>query len=117
MRIIPLVLLSSLSLIDAAQAEEGVRKMLHDYDKGTLVEQNIMAANLNLIEMGMAYANAELSNHNQTPLYCTPVHLSLTGQQLVDILKHQVEDTTAVGNLPVGAVMIAALKKVFPCPQ
>jgi len=116
MRIIPLGLLCCLFLIGAALAEENnLRKLMQLYDKGTLADQKYVADELTLIELGMAYANAELSNHNRTPLYCTPVHLSLNGQQLVDILKQQLEITPAAGALPTAAVLLQALKRVFPC--
>jgi hypothetical protein len=114
MRTIPLAIVCCL-FSSAAQAEMDATKLLQTYDKATPVEQNIIAQNLNLVEMGMAYANAELTNHNRSLIYCTPAHLSLTGQQLVNILKNQLEETPAVGSLPFGAVMIAALKRVFPC--
>ena len=90
--------------------------MLQAYDKGSLKGKASIAEHLTLIEMGMAYSNASLKSDRQNPLYCTPKEPPLTGQLLVEIVRRQLETTPSAGNVEVGAVMIAALKRVFSCP-
>ena len=99
----------------SAHAEFSAREMLQAYDKGTLKGKASITEHIRLIEMGMAYSNTSLKNDHQNPLYCTPEQPVLTGQLLVEIVRQQLEKTPAAGNVDVGAVMMAALKRVFPC--
>ena len=100
----------------SAHAEFSAKEMLQAYDKGSLKGKASIAEHLTLIEMGMAYSNASLKSDRQNPLYCTPKEPPLTSQLLVEIVRRQLETTPSAGNVEVGAVMIAALKRVFSCP-
>ena len=99
----------------SAHAEFSAREMLQAYDKGTLKGKASITEHMRLVEMGMAYSNASLKNDHQNLLYCTPEQPILTGQLLVEIVRQQLEKTPAAGNVDVGAVMMAALKRIFPC--
>ncbi len=100
----------------SAYAEFSAKEMLQAYDKGRLKEKASIVEHLRLIEMGMAYSNASLKGDRQKPLYCTPKEPPLTGQLLVELVRRQLETTPSASNVEVGAVMITALKRVFPCP-
>ena len=91
--------------------------MLQSYDKGMVNGKANLVEHLRVIQMGMAYSNSSLKGDHQKPLYCTPEQPSLTGQLLVELVRQQLEKTPSAGNVEVGAVMMAALKRVFPCPD
>jgi len=93
------------------------KEMLQSYDKGTVKGKANIVEHLRVIQMGMAYSNSSLKGDHQKPFYCTPEQPSLTGQLLVELVRQQLEKTPSAGNVEVGAVMMAALKRVFPCPD
>jgi len=101
----------------SAHAEFSAKEMLQSYDKGTVKGKANIVEHLRVIQMGMAYSNSSLKGDHQKPLYCTPEQPSLTGQLLVELVRQQLEKTPSAGNVEVGAVMMAALKRVFPCPD
>jgi len=102
--------------LGVAHAESDVNKFLRGYDAGTLAERHRMSDYLSSIELGMSWVNVLLAeDRKERPLYCPPNTLALTGEQLVDILRKELEGSPEEGSRPLGLVLMTALQKAFPC--
>jgi hypothetical protein len=110
-------LVCALCLIStAARAEVDATKFLSTYDAlppGEVKQQ--LAQYLDYIEDGMGWANSVLQSRNDQQLYCLPPSLTLTGDQLVNMVRRKVQQIPKLGEEPVGLVMLFALQEVFPC--
>lgn len=51
-----------------------------------------------------------------SPLYCPPPKLSLTIEQVENILVRYVESKPSEAQDPIGFVMLKAFRDIFPCP-
>ena len=71
-----------------------------------------------LIAQGLSSANAYVTYYRKDPaLYCQPMELALTGEQVMDILKRAVEKDAALGHLSTGSAILRALQRTFPCQK
>jgi len=68
-------------------------------------EQGVSAAN--------SYNNAE--GRDDAVLYCVPTNILLKGDQLMDILRRQVEADPDLGTTVWQIALIEALREEFPC--
>ena len=104
-------------LSTAAHAEVDTATILRHYDEADLATKKYIAEKIADIENGMSWANADLLSRKQSPLYCPPQTMVLTGEQLIDILRREIKDEPWESTrLSFPAVLITALEKVFPCP-
>jgi len=108
-------------LSTAVHAEPDAPTFLKHYDEADLATKKSLERWISDIQNGMSWANAELLDRSQPPLYCPPDSLVLTGQQLVDILRREVtwrEVTTpgVVAKVAFPAVLLLALEKSFSLP-
>jgi hypothetical protein len=109
------VLIFSLCLLSVpACAEPDAARFLRDYDAAA--DKRPLLAYVNGIESGMGWINATLVNQHDQPVYCSPRNLGLTADQLVDIIRKQVESTPSLATSPVGLTLLFGLKDDFPCP-
>jgi hypothetical protein len=69
---------------------------------------------LNGLGQGFSWANTLLRDGKE-PLFCVPGKVALTVDQQVDILARYIQEIPADASLPVGGVMIHALRDAFPC--
>jgi hypothetical protein len=53
----------------------------------------------------------------QPELYCQPRALTLTGEQVIDILTRAVQKDPAIGKLDTGLGIFRALEDTFPCTK
>lgn len=107
-----------LMLPAAARADEYLTadKFLKLYDGGSESGRELAKLTITNIESGFGWMNAYLVNRRKEPAaYCSPKKLSLTGEQLVEILRDQLRERNALGDLPVGLVLLTSLERVFPC--
>jgi hypothetical protein len=77
--------------------------------------KRILGNHLSAIEEGFGWANAALNDRHEQKLFCQPGHLALTHDQLVDILRKEVEEVPPTGHMLVGLALLFALQRVFPC--
>lgn len=111
-----LAMFSVCFLSGVAHAEPEANKFLRDYDTGTEVTKHLMLDGLSQIELGMSWANVFIAeDRKERPLYCPPNTLVLTGEQLVDVLRREMEKSPDEGSRPVGFVLLFALQKEFAC--
>jgi hypothetical protein len=64
---------------------------------------------------GFSLANTAIARRGQSPLYCQPNNLVLTGEQIIDIISRFVEINPALEKATWEAVMLKALENLFPC--
>jgi hypothetical protein len=64
---------------------------------------------------GFSLANTAIARRGQSPLYCQPNNLVLTGEQIIDIIYRFVEINPALEKAVWEAVMLKALENLFPC--
>jgi hypothetical protein len=64
---------------------------------------------------GFSLANAAIARRGQSPLFCQPNNLALTGEQIIDIIYRFVEINPALEKATWEAVMLKALENLFPC--
>ena len=64
---------------------------------------------------GFSLANTAIVRRGQSPLYCQPDNLVLTGEQIIDIISRFVEINPALEKATWEAVMLTALENLFPC--
>jgi hypothetical protein len=64
---------------------------------------------------GFSLANTAIARRGQSPLYCQPNNLVLTGEQIIDIINRFVEINPALEKATWEAVMLEALENLFPC--
>jgi hypothetical protein len=63
---------------------------------------------------GFSWANTAIARRGQSPLYCQPNNLVLTGEQIIDIIYRFVEINPALEKATWKAVMLKALENLFP---
>jgi hypothetical protein len=63
---------------------------------------------------GFSLANTAIARRGQSPLYCQPNNLVLTGEQIIDIIYRFVEINPALEKATWEAVMLKALENLFP---
>ena len=79
--------------------------------------QDLAVVKITSMEAGVRRANEYLKAHNQTPLYCQPPQLALTGSQIADmILRAAEEKDSRVEAMDVPSALLFVLQKTFPCP-
>jgi hypothetical protein len=64
---------------------------------------------------GFSLANTAVARRGQSPLFCQPNNLVLTGEQIIDIIYRFVEINPALEKAVWEAVMLKALENLFPC--
>jgi len=99
-----------------ALLNEAANEFLQQYATASSELKGMFYRHVIDVEDGLSWANVSLKeDRKEQPLYCVPTGLSLTGGQLMNILQKDVEETPSHGKVPVGLVLLVALKKVFPC--
>jgi hypothetical protein len=106
-------------LSGVAQAESDTNNFLRDYDASPTAKKSLMSSGLSQLESGMSWANVFLvEGRKEQPIYCPPNTLTLTGDQLVSLLRRQLEKYPDEGSRPVGLVLMYGLQREFACqPQ
>jgi hypothetical protein len=98
-----------------AQAENDAKTFLQTYKTASLANQQSMRDDLKWVEIGISWVNVDLKTKHQRQLYCQPGKLSLTGEQLIDMLQKHVQEVPIAADYPFGLMLLEALIKVFPC--
>ena len=95
-----------------ARAEADARTFLQRIDAGEQIFLYVLDGYAN----GFGWANSELKERGQAPLFCPPEDLAITAEQTADILRRFVRERPQAGNAPAGLALLMALQNVFPCP-
>lgn len=86
---------------------------LHDEPLGLVSTETELSG----IQKGFIEANAFLAGtRKEPPMYCQPQTLSLTADQLVEMLKRGVKEEPALDDSGVAPALLAVMQHTFPCP-
>jgi hypothetical protein len=107
------ILLSGSTNAMAQQAD--VNAVLHDYDTGERIQRIVLEKTLTNMQSGISVANSTLIFKQQSPLYCPPQTLVMTGPEIVGLLRRGVKDSPLIGKQTVGVAIMMMLEKTFPC--
>ena len=112
-----LLLIFGLYLLSApALAEEAnAATFLAVYDAARPEDKAHLRNFVEALQNGVAWANAALKFQKQKPLYCEPEKLALTAEQVIDLIRKEVQARPSSGMFPWPAVMIRTLQNNFPC--
>jgi len=107
----------NVSAEDLSKAEVGsIRWTLEVYDKELVPEdRKHIEGYIGGIQLGLLWANAALKHRGQPLLYCQPDHLTITGSQMVDMMRRAMKDKPKLGDFPVGMMVLETLQRTFPC--
>lgn len=99
----------------SAYAENNVRWLLQNYDQGTRDERQFLEHVVASVENGISWTNVFLKQRRGAPVYCPPEKISLTGTQIVDILRRAARENKKLNETPYGLGVLLALQDTFPC--
>lgn len=116
-------ILSTLALpvcvLFAIQAKANITVKVYEEDKvagGN--EWKMTQVYIDGIGAGLQSANAALRSAEQQPLFCEPVHLVITSENLLQILDSQIAKGSFVpmpDDSLIELMLLAGLQKTFPC--
>jgi len=110
-----LILFLCLASYPAACVETDTAKFLKNFDAAADKVRGLEY--LSGFESGIGWANAALTQRHDRPLYCVPATLSLTPDQILQILRDELEKVPKLATSPVGMTLLYGLKETFPCPD
>src|SRR5262245_51356075 len=97
-----------------AKAEYDVKTALRVYDTATPTDRKIWELIFGNTQNGINWANSVLIRTKQQPLYCPPDDSSLTGPQVVEMLRGWASSDPKFGGVPYGFGVLLARQKSFP---
>jgi hypothetical protein len=102
----------------AKDADSDVNFLIASYDSNDGVRRVYASIHADLVARGIWTAQSMyVIRLKQPELYCQPRALTLTGEQVIDILRHAVQKDPAIGKLDTGLGIFRALEDTFPCPK
>jgi len=70
------------------------------------------------LQAGLTEANTYLTQtRKEAPMFCQPANLSLTADQLVDMLRRGVNDQSELDESDLAAALLIVMQRTFPCQQ
>ena len=123
MRKVVLILISLLALSASIASAENlskvdgsIRSTLEIYDKELVPEDRKHLANwIGGMQLGLPWANVMLKGRGQPLLYCQPEKLTLTDDQMIDMMRRAMKDNPKWGDFFVGMMVLVTLQRSFPC--
>jgi hypothetical protein len=88
-------------------------KFLKDYDAAA--NKTPWLEYLSGFEDGFGWANAVLNQQHDRQIYCVPETLTLTADQVLQILRDEFKKAPNLAKSPVGLTIFYGLKETFPC--
>ena len=99
-----------------ATAEEDVNTALRVYDSGNSTDRKTEEIVFLNAQAGIWWANSVLFHRKQQPLFCPPDNAApVPGAQVLEMVRRQVNENPAVGDMPYGLAILITLQKTFPC--
>lgn len=99
-----------------ARAEMNAGAFVRGYEQAQAAEKpQFEAAALN-VHIGIGWANSYLASANQeAQLFCQPANATLTGPQVIDLLRRFVQAHSEAADQPYGMIILFALREMWPC--
>jgi hypothetical protein len=70
------------------------------------------------LQAGFSEANAYLTGtRKEAPMFCQPANLSLTADQLIDMLRRNVNERPELDQSDLASALLAVMQRTFPCQQ
>lgn len=87
---------------------------LHDEPLG----QSMAETEITGLRDGFTEANAYLTgSRKEAPMFCQPQNLSLTADQLIDMLRRGVDEQPELDQSDLASALLAVMRRTFPCQQ
>jgi hypothetical protein len=116
-RALAAILLCILSLTASAE-DADINALIAANDSKDQTRQLYAKMHADLVARGIWTAQAMYGIRlNQPQLYCQPPALSLTGEQVINILRRAVQKDPTIGKLDTSLGIFRALEDTFPCPK
>jgi len=114
-----LISLLAFVMISRACAVEGTaQEFLDGYEHADVTERQTLLVLIKGLEDGVSWANASNQAHGVARLYCPPGKIFYQQpEDLIDMLRREVEARPDIGREPWQLATIEALRKVFPCKR
>jgi hypothetical protein len=104
-------------MTNVANAEVDTATFMKTYDAATAADKKLLNAIVAATENGMGWANTALIvQRHELALYCVPGQVSLSGEQLIDMVRRYVDQHQTFSKSPFAMVMYYALRDEYPCP-
>jgi len=97
------------------KAEGDIDGLLKAYDSKDPLEKQYARIHADLIETGISAANRAIVGKKQTPLYWPPSNLVLTGDQVLDMLRREVQKIPPLGTVATDLGILVVLERTFAC--
>jgi hypothetical protein len=119
MRAVAAILLCVLCVSASAKDADGdVNALIAAYESNDQVHRVYASIHADLVARGIFTAQSMyVIRLKQPELYCQPRALTLTGEQVIDILTRAVQKDPAIGKLDTGLGIFRALEDTFPCTK
>jgi hypothetical protein len=98
-----------------AMAEYNVNDALEAYDSANPNDRKTWELVFGNTQNGINWANSVLFYRKQQPLYCPPDNFSLTGPQVVEMLRELATSKPKLATVPYGFAILLALQSRYPC--
>jgi hypothetical protein len=89
--------------------------LLTAYDQGDASSRQLILLGLAQTEGGMELANIELQTRGNSPLYCRPAQLMLTGEQVLDMIRRYSAAHSDIRDSSYAVAILRAAEDAFPC--
>jgi len=115
MRVLVLMMLISISA--PAHAEATTRAFLAEYDKATEAGQRLLVSFLGGLLAAYTWSNVTLKTEGKEPLFCPNAQFGREAEDPIRLVRRIASVDSTTLDAPVGAAMLANLKRRFPCRQ
>jgi hypothetical protein len=113
--VLALATLLSMPAMNVAHAEMDANTLLRTYDAATPARKAVLSSIILAIKDGIGWANeAFVKQRNELALYCVPSDVTLTGTQLIDLIRQEVRQNQFIGEYPFGMAMLHPLQVTYP---
>ena len=99
----------------SAMAEYDVKSALQAYELADLNNRKVWDLVFGNTYNGMKWANSALAQRKQQRLYCEPDNAALSGPEVREMLRGQLNADPKFGELPYGFGILVILQIRFPC--
>ena len=99
----------------SAMAEYDVKSALQAYELADSNNRKVWDLVFGNTYNGMKWANSALAQRKQQRLYCEPDNAALSGPEVREMLREQLNADPKFGELPYGFAILVILQIRFPC--
>ena len=96
-------------------AEYDVKSALQAHDLADSGNRKVWELIFGNTYNGMRWTNSALASRKQRQLFCEPNNVVLTGPQVIEMLRGQLNADPKFGDLPFGFAILVVLQMRFPC--